>query len=229
MSTWTSSKVVISLIFGLVLSACDEGGEGFAFLPKAGQETTQADKPRRNVALVRADMMRGQVSLVPADGFCIDKRSLKQNSAVLARCDSLGGKGGAQDAPLGLILVSVAQSETQETPETLLSGLIPPGITEQSREAGPFSAVAHLRGPADDGIDPQHWRAVARIGDHVLSFVGLGPDGGAFASGGGGAAIGDLITRTQAETLAKTVSAETAPESTTSKKGLGRIFKGLFD
>lgn len=227
MNTWTSKRSCAAVGLVLSLAACSEGGEGLSFL--SGEAT---DAPsRRNVALLSAEMQRGAMTLVPPDGFCIDKRGLKQDFAVLARCDSLGGRGGAQDAPLGMILVSLTPTEGRpDLPETL-SALIPAETTVKSRRNTEDLALAHLDGTGPDGTDSLYWRGVAQVDQTLMALTAFAPDGGPFAEPGSGQRLESLVRRSHDATLAKAVAQKTpsaeAPEP--ERKGLGGFLSGLLD
>ena len=228
MSIWTSSKVVVGLILGLSLAACDTGGEGFSLFGQADPKDSGTEQ-RRNVALSSAEMMRGQVSLSPPSGFCIDKRSLKQNFAILARCDSLGGKGGSQEAPLGMILVSIAPVVGTADLNSVERHVIGADADVLQRSTGDNVSVVQVRGQTPSGTAPVHWRGFAQLGPHVLSLTAYAPEGGAMAGAEGGAILRALIDRTTDNTVDRNVSATTDSDSAKPRAGLGGLLSGLFD
>ena len=73
---------------------------------------TATPNARRNLALANAELADGALTLVPPAGFCVDKSTLRPSFAVVARCDSLGARQTVNDAPLGMIVVSVARPTT---------------------------------------------------------------------------------------------------------------------
>jgi len=209
------------------LSAC-AGGEGTRLFapPNDAAAAEQAEENRPNVALKSADMARGAIALTPPDGFCIDKTALKQTFAVLARCDSLGGVGGALDAPLGMIVVSIAQAPDQSAPQVTAAQLVPSGSAVlDTKVAGDFT-VLHLSGDTPQGTDTQHWRGLIQIGAHLMSLSAFGPEDGRMAGGDGGVILASLAQRTQDASIAADVAKASKGQNRT---GMGRVLSGLFD
>ncbi|AXI44847.1 hypothetical protein C1J03_01635 [Sulfitobacter sp. SK012] len=122
-------------------------------------------------------MMEGAVALVPPRGYCIDRKSLKSNFALLARCDVLGANTSSRNAPFGFITVSFSETETPDVLPT------PKQIAKATKVSAPQSirsskdyTVFQARSPSPiDGMDSRHWRSVALIGGHVMSAVLYGP------------------------------------------------------
>lgn len=215
MPIWTSERVLAGLAL-LALAACSDGGDG-AFFGDGGASS------RPNTALIRADMARGAIALVPPDGFCIDRRGLRQDFAVLARCDTLGGRGGGQGAPLGIIAVSVTASPEPFT-LTDVQSLAGPGAATLSTQTAGAARIVHLTGPTPRGTDARHWKAVMPLGGYALAMSAFGPQGGPLAASDGGRLLASLAARTQAASAQADV-AETPP----AQAGLGGLLSGLFD
>ena len=168
-------------------------------------------------------MMRGAVTLVPSSGYCIDPKTLKQNFALLARCDTLGGTNGALDAPLGVMTVSIAA--TQGTPLTLES--VAPVITKRVDADGFAAAKATTDTPAA-GLAKSHWRAVTTLNAHDLSIALFAPAGSAALGDEGLRMIAGLIANSQSASVATSVATDLQPKVTPAKKGLAATFAGLF-
>lgn len=225
MSIWICSRSGFAITLALALSACS-GGEGLGFLG-GSDEAAEAAETRPNVALLSAQMGRGAITLTPPDGFCIDKRELRQDFAVLARCDSLGGRGGAQDAPLGLITVAVAEKVDALDTQSAAPSLAPEGSAVLSSDTIDGLAVLHLSGDTPDGTDDKHWRGLVQIGGQVLSLGAYGPDGGRLAESDGGALLAVLAQRTHDASVAAAVARD--PVATGETERRGGLLSGLFD
>lgn len=221
MSTWTFRRSLLFLCLGLLTAACQKGGGLFGSNPDRA-----VDNPRRDVALLQAELADGGLTLAPPRGYCVDKRSLQPRFAIVARCDSLGSRRARPDAPLGMILVSVSTpSELPADLDTTLSGLTPPGAEVLGRRSTEPLALIHLAGPTPDGADPRHWRGLARVGPHLLGLTAYGPTGGELAGDAGGRVL-DLLARQTREASETAVdAAQDAPD----QRGFGAVLGGLFD
>ena len=192
MTTW-SFKRCVAIIALVTLAACDEGGDVLAGLnPPTGTKAP----------LTQALMMRGAVTLVPPQGFCIDPKTLNQSFALMARCDVMGADTGSAGAPLGLVTISFARV----APDTTL-----PSATDITAAAG-LGAPQSLRRrddqvifrtngpPPSTDLDTHHWRAVARVGAFLMGAALFGPEGRRAVSSEGAEVLEDLIRRTTAKT-----------------------------
>ncbi|MFK7876423.1 MAG: hypothetical protein AB8B71_11690 [Paracoccaceae bacterium] len=224
MNIWTfkRSAFAVSLILGL--AACEGDGTDFleALRAKPGATETSA---RPNVALVSATMAQGAIKLTPPDGYCIDRRDLSQSFAVMARCDRLGAKNAAQDAPLGLILAEFVAAPSDVNVENALQKILPADarILEQSNATD--LALAQVRGGAPSGSDPVHWRGLTQIGGNLMSFQIFAPQDGELTQGAGQQLARQLVTRTRAASADPTRFLGTGRLAT----GLQTIFDDLFN
>lgn len=200
MTTWTS-KHLVTLGFVGALGACDVADSGSTLL--AGL-TPPADTALPAVPLKQALMMRGKVTLVPPDGYCIDPESLNQSFALLARCDALGASTGGSGAPVGLMTVSLTRTGNQKQPPTAEEFTAAAGL------AAPESAKKHASGvifrtsgtpPADD-LSSTHWRAVSTVGEFTMGAALFGPDGRRAVSAEGAEVLQEMIQRTTDKTNA---------------------------
>lgn len=208
MSTWISSRSVFCLFVALTCAAC-EGGGGGLFAPSSDPASGE---PRRDSALPGAKLAEGALTLVPPNGFCIDRRSLQQSFAVIARCDSLGAER-APDAPLGLIAVSVTKpADPQVDLAAALTALVPQGAELLASRMTEDLALAHLRGPVPEDADPTHWRGLARVGSHLLALTAYAPRGGAL-SGETGARVLERLVRRTGDASASSRAVPTEPNS----------------
>jgi hypothetical protein len=171
MNTWTCKTAVAALALTF-LAACEDG-QGGVFLQ--GLDGSASAKP---VALSQANMASGAVVLVAPKGFCIDKGSLKQNFALMARCESLGAPSAAANAPLGILTASFsAASSTIPTPLDTAAAM---GLnTMTDARTTDRSVTFHAKGSAPaKGLSETHWRGTARVGSQMMALALYGPDGG---------------------------------------------------
>jgi len=156
--------------------------------------------PAHSVALAQTQMAEGGFTLVPPQGFCIDRNTLRQNFALMARCDTLGAPQLAGGAPLGLITVSVTPMEADGTlPDSQsvaeAAGLIHIDLETSENDALTFRAEGK---PPGAGLDPIHWRGLAQIKTQVLGIAFYGPAGGRVVTPEGREFINSLIRKTKA-------------------------------
>ena len=185
MTTWTCKAAFAALALS-ALAACEDG-QGGGLL----KSTTDA-KP---VAVSQAKMAFGAVTLVAPVGFCIDANSLKQNFALMARCDALGAPSASAGAPTGILTASFsAASKTMPTPvdTTTALGLGAPTNAIETDRSVTFRAKGNA--PAE-GLSDTHWRGTARIGKQMMGLALYGPDGGRVISPEGRAILVALIAK----------------------------------
>jgi hypothetical protein len=200
MNTW-SSKPVAALSSIVLLSACDVADTGTSLLASI---TPPHDAALPAVPLTQALMMRGNVTLVPPSGYCIDAESLSQSFALMARCDTLGAATGGAGAPIGVLTVSFARSAKNAnlpTPQeiTAETGLDAPESTRQ----GETSVVFKTKGSAPSpDLSPTHWRSVSMVGDYTMGAALFGQAGHRAVSSEGADVLEDMIKRTSAKSNA---------------------------
>ena len=186
MTTWRSSLAALGAL--LALGGCDEAALG-GLLGGGAPPLTQAA------------MVAGDVTLAAPPGFCIDRVNLRPQFALLARCDTLGARQAASDAPIGVISVSVAPAgplPDLPSAEDLAQayGLGAP----RDASAGDRLILFRAEGPAPiEGMAPTHWRAAARIGEYMLGLTLYGPEGGAAISAEGAVILRSLVARSRAQ------------------------------
>ncbi len=225
MNTWIFSRLrVLPLV---ALAACGtEQGTG-SFLQGLNLQTSGG--VRRNVAQPDARLMAGRLHLVPPDGYCVNKRGLKDDFASLARCDALGSGRGSQGAPLGLVTVSVIETVEDVSAVDAVNQLVGDAARVQPAEATVGGAVVQIKGGRLPGADAVYWRGVVQLEGLVLSLAAYAPEGGTVAADTGKTLLEQVMTRATAQKptsdTAETV-AETAPQNT---NGLGARIRGLFN
>ncbi|KIN74652.1 Dihydroxy-acid dehydratase [Sulfitobacter guttiformis KCTC 32187] len=148
--------------------------------------------------------MRGNVTLVPPAGYCIDPDSLSQSFALMARCDNLGAATGGEGAPAGVLSVSLARSSADTPLPTAqdlakAAGVATPRETRQSNS----SIIFKTTGPAPaGGLSPHHWRSVAQVGNFIMSASLFGPIDKRAVSEEGATVLEEMISRTSDKTKA---------------------------
>ncbi|MEM6311515.1 MAG: hypothetical protein AAF754_15850 [Pseudomonadota bacterium] len=225
MNIWTCKRSCFSLLFVCALPACTEIG----FTLPTFDLGLSGGEFRRNVALVSAEMAQGQIKLVPPDGYCIDKRALRQDFAVLARCDSLGGRGGAQDAALGLITVAI----TPEAGDVVLSEFVDLLVPAEAEHLAEFNSeglsLVQVLGDVPPGADARHWRGVTRASGQLVSLAAFAPQGDEATPEDGRERLRELAARTRA--ASEELSAQPSPptQSAAVEAGLPGLLRGLFN
>ena len=153
-----------------------------------------------NVALSQTLMANGAFTLVPPDGFCIDRSSLQQQFALMSRCDTLGAPSLAGGAPIGLITISVAALAPDlpllTAQEIAVAANLSGYDAEQtSNDTLTFRAEGT---PPANGLDVTHWRAVARVQDQMLGIALYGPRDARAVSEEGRDILNSLVRRSRA-------------------------------
>lgn len=177
----------------LCLAGCDDAATAALFAP-AGAPAFQ-----------QTEMVGGAITLVAPAGFCIDRRALKAQFALLARCDALGAQTNGGGAPVGVISVSVIPADAIDglpTPAQIAaaSGLGTPRYTQKSDTRTLFQTT----GPAPvEGMSDTQWRGAALVGGYLLGIALYGPDGGRAVTSEGADVVLSLIERTDAASEAQ--------------------------
>ncbi len=178
MNIWNCKAPVAALALS-TLAGC-EGGFDASFLD--GFSLKQKD-----AALSQAKMAFGAVTLVAPSGFCIDKCSLQQQFAIMARCDKLSVPSAAGGAPLGIITASFAPAlpgSPVPTPAQTAAALGLIAIIDPVEDAAHVTFRA-TGAEALPGASPEHWRATARVANQTLSLALHAPEDGLALDGEG--------------------------------------------
>lgn len=216
MSTGTFKGLLLGALC-LGLTACED----IAGLDLADATTGE------NLALQNATLGNGAVRLMPPPGFCVDKRSLRGSFAIMARCDTLGGRL-TTDAPLAIITATtvaasgpaqVSTSNFDGTTETVL----------QRRDDGPLALVQVRGKPPGSGMRDTYWRGAARVGNHVVGLAiyqgADNPDLGPTAP--------DLLTQTIERTQEQSIAYAAATQNNSATQALKQTnnerLSGLFE
>lgn len=205
-----------SLLLGLavVLTGCSES-DALGFL----QDGIVPGIAKTAKPFAQVGMAQGALTLVPPEGFCIDPKSVTQNFAIMARCDVLGDRSSAQDAPLGVVTISLARSAgTGAVSASTLSGGVADGRVLAQETLG---GVTYLHMEADapsDGLSDIHWRAVDQIKGYDVALALYAPDGSAALGGDGPRILRSLLERTKSASVAKDVATHTLRPKAKPKK-----------
>ncbi len=229
MNTWICKRGLVAFACALSLGACvDAPSLNISpFAPKS--RAAQEEQARPDVSLARTMMAKGALELVPPEGFCIDKRGLKEDFAIVARCDALGGSGDAFVASLGLILVSVTPSSADADVIGLLPASFGPEVTVLERYETDSVALAHLDGDVPDGADTVHWRGLTQINRHLISFTAYAPKNGSLATAEGGRVLTKLADRMAHASQGRIKLKTAVADNSRQKGGLRDRFSGLFN
>lgn len=205
MNTWNCKGPLAALALTF-LAGC-EGGLGGAFLE--GLESLEGfTGGGRDVALSQARMAFGQVTLVPPPGFCIDKRSLKQQFALMARCDKLGVPSAAGDAPIGIITASFApwvEGVPLPTPAETADAQKLQTINDPIVDGESVTFRATTTKPRT-GAAAAQWRGTARVGGQIMGLALHAPKDGRALSSEGRALLTAVIRASGPDLRVKTVS-----------------------
>jgi len=199
MTIWIC-KPLAALAALVLLGACENGGPATVL---AGLAPPQ-DAALPAVPLTQALMMRGKVTLVPPDGYCIDPETLSERFALMARCDNMGAATGGEGAPAGLLTVSLVRSgrdaalpSAQDVATT--AGLTPPQAAVRTDTSVVFKTTGT---PPSPDLAAQHWRAVAKVDRFTMGAALFGPEGRRAVSAEGAQVLGQMIKRTTDKTNA---------------------------
>lgn len=198
MTTWTSKRL-IALGLALVLGGCDAMDQGNTLL--AGLAPPE-DTALPAVPLTQALMMRGQVTLVPPAGYCIDPDTLSQSFAIMARCDNMGAATGGEGVPAGLLTVSLVRNLPNPTLPTADEIATASGVsTHKDARQTDTSVVFKTSGTAPTpDLSTTHWRSVSKVGRFTMGASLFGPEGRRAVTSEGAALLEEMIKLTTDKT-----------------------------
>jgi hypothetical protein len=184
MATWIS-KPLLSVIAVLTLSGCDDLQGGFG--------PSKTSKPQ-----VQALMMDQAVTLVAPGGYCIDPRSLRNNFALMARCDVLSAHAPRQNAPLAVITASLVPATAKTPLPSAKDAENTPSVTRTyDAKAAALRISYRAQGPAPTpDLDDMHWRATALVDGHLMALALYFPKKSSDGAKAGRRILNDLIDRT---------------------------------
>ncbi len=188
MTTWICKGAALAGTL-LGLSACDDVNTDGILGGLMGE-------PAKPMALSQTQMAQGAFTLFPPEGFCIDKTTLRQQFALMARCDAFGVDRLAGGAPLGLITVSVtplAPDEPLASAQEVADAVKLARIADEQVSNDTVTFRAEGKPPAR-GLDVAHWRGVARVGDQMIGVALYGAKDSRATSEEGRDVIAELIS-----------------------------------
>jgi hypothetical protein len=172
MTIWTFKRVALAFAL-LFVSACD--------VPSADKDNVYK----------AATLMGGALFVEPPAGYCVDRASLRNNFALMARCDTLGGETDGS-VPLGVLTVSAAPMPDGFSIKEALPGIIRTGETYmRAVSSGSFQAV-QVKGKTPAGTDARHWRGLVSTGEYLLQISAFGPKESAMAGQSGAQTLARL-------------------------------------
>lgn len=167
MTTWTCKGLFAGAAL-VALAGCDDIAGSLA-----GGTTGPAPATADNALRVAA-LGGGAVTLVPPTGFCVDKRSLRKEFALMARCDILGGVTEF-GTPVALITAAIVPQAAHDADRRGSAG-----ETLLEERTYDTHSVFQLDGtPPNAELRDVYWRAVGTVGEQVIGLALYEPKGGA--------------------------------------------------
>lgn len=200
-------KLFLGGIAIAVLAGCNTGwtGTALSFLEAQGDS--------ENLALRRADLAGGAITVLGPDGYCVDASTLRSTGtggfAALASCNILsGGRSGAIVEP-GLVTVTVKPADS-ETPslEALAAALETELLSTRELSAVTLGQMATGGETAFEGSDPRHWRGTFVLGQTVIGLALYAPKDSPLVGPQGAAFLNTVSSRIRANSNAAEHSAE---------------------
>jgi hypothetical protein len=198
MSIWTFKRylVVATCVF---LFGCEQTGD-MGFMSPA--------TPKPGTALSKAVMAGGAIALVPPEGYCIDKSSLRPQFALMARCDVLGAGRAPANVPLALITASTVPMK---------DGAAAPSASELSRALGKArvlqvqdrAGLALVQAVGDiglDGLGDRYWRGAFSVNGVLVGLALYAPQNGGASGTDGAKILNRLAQRTKQQTAVHSVA-----------------------
>ena len=216
MNTGIYNRTIVTLTALTVLSACSEGPV-FDLLQRG-----------ETAPLIKAQMVEGAVTLVPPSGYCIGSSSLTQTFALMARCDLLNAENGALNAPIGLLTASFATNNGQVLSAADVA-FASNAIVIETIDTGGLEIVRAKTDTPPNGLAKTHYRAATQIDGFDLSLALFSPPESEAQGGRGTEMLRNLIKTSQDASIATDVAANTASNTSDTKKGFRTTFSGLFE
>ncbi|APX13199.1 hypothetical protein [Tateyamaria omphalii] len=214
MSTGISKGVLLGTLL-LGLAACED----FAGLNLAGTG--------QSFALSGANLAGGTVKLMPPPGFCVDRRSVRDSFALMARCDTLGGQQ-TTDAPLAIITATtvavtgaaqISTSNFDSAAETVL----------QRADDGPLALVQVTGAPPSTDMRSTYWRGAAQVGNHVLGLAIYEDANSTALDRAGQGLLTQTVERTQEQSVVAAVAPPDNSATPAPKQSGNGVLAGLFE
>ena len=206
MSTWISRSAAL-LLAALPLAACDEAtGLPFAEFAALGD----SGRPR----LAQVSLAGGDVVVVAPDGYCIDRQTLRRigpnGFAMIARCDTVGVRGGFAGYDLAVITVTTA-AQQPGTGAPTVDAVVRSGGGARVLDRRSREGLALVRfgtgGHALEGVSDIHWRGAFTLNGHLVGIGLYAPEGSPALGAGGAGLLTDMTRRTRQASAAKSAEA----------------------
>lgn len=207
MNIWNCKGPLAALALTF-LAGCGGGLKGAFLEGLESLEGLTKSESGSTVALSQARMAFGEVTLVPPPGYCIDERSLKQQFALMARCDALGVPSAAAGAPLGIITASFApwvEGAPLPTPAETADALKLQTINDPIVDGESVTFRATTTKPRA-GAAAAQWRGTARVGGQIMGLALHAPEDGRALSSEGRALLAAVIRASGPDLRVQTVS-----------------------
>ena len=149
-------------------------------------------------------MSGGSVRLVTPDGYCIDRRSLEDQFALIGRCDTLGVVGAFAANELAIITVSTLPlGETALATVTLASAQVGGEVMETVAANG--ASITRMSGASDevDGVSDEYWRSAFVLKNQLVSLALYAPPESQATGRDGVRLLEALTSRTRAASAAR--------------------------
>ena len=193
MNTWTCKGTALAGLTALSLAGCDPGAG-------VGAGASSGTPPLGEVPL-----SGGAVRVVMPFGYCIDPRSLREDFALAARCDTLGGQGPYGSLPLALITIMATplpQGGPRPDMTSLKAGLNGAQILREAVSGTQPLILARDGTPPSPGLSATHWKSVFTAGGQVVALSLYAPEDSPALRGEGAALLRDLASGTRLATPA---------------------------
>lgn len=193
MNTWTCKGTTLAGLIALSVSGCDVA-------PGFGAGASAARTP-----LGEAPLSGGAVRIVMPFGYCIDPRSLREDFALAARCDTLGGQGPYGDLALALITITATPlppDGAQPDMTSLKAGLEGAAILREEMSGTLPLILARRNAPPSPGLSATQWVSVFTAGGQVVALALYAPEDSPALQGEGAALLRDLASGTRLATPA---------------------------
>jgi len=165
-------RLAVFFALSTVLSGCLSLGDGAV--------------TRQDNVMTRAALAGGEVIVVPPQGYCIQKDSLKSRRdggfALVASCERLTGfVSGYQVPPVVMTISAVERDSTAPEPS---AAEVSAGLGDRQvlrRLHGDGLTVVQVMDPAPLSVesDPKHWRGMMVINGHMVGLALYGAKGSA--------------------------------------------------
>jgi hypothetical protein len=183
-----------------------------AMLAGCGQGLVETDSTSKRVTQI--SLAQGDITLTAPRGYCVDERAVRSDQhnsfAVLARCDTLGVRGGFSTQDLALITVTTVTDPTGTQPDaTSLAQSAKPAevMKTQSLKGRPFVLLENANHNVN-GASPRHWRSAFALNGHLVGLALYASEGSDILTAQGANLLSDLASKTIKASATPTLAAK---------------------